>query len=429
MLIIGLSIDWNQDLWGFYGDPYDYLHQAKFSIFSSEFYFPKATPGFYPRPFVVPFFYQLFKGDFDSIIVFQIILHSVSALMIGFALIKTIKNVLLRIVAILFWYLLSMWWNVMGWDVLILSESITASLLFMWIASGIYLLYSRHWFYVTLHIIITIFFALSRDHWPVVILLFYLSIAIVVFIWNRKDFRFYLTMFGLSLILMIFQQKSADAGNRHYLPVLNNIGMRIAKDPNQLEWFKEQGMPKAEIVSTIYHDLWDNSPLIMPFYNDTNLVELHNWVKEEGKQTYVKFLITHPLETFLFNESNEDRQKIFAYNTFFTNQHDLKMTGLSELLFPLFNLNTALICILFLIVVFIMNRKAIYQYMLLLLIPIWLHIIISYNADAVEVERHLILTNILVQFIGIYSIVLVLDSDYLKSLIHRIKSKTVTKTD
>src|SRR5690606_7674325 len=171
---------------------------------------------------------QLFKGDFDSIIVFQIILQSVSALMIGFALIKTIKNVLLKIVAILFWYLLSMWWNVMGWDVLILSESITASLLFMWIASGIYLLYSRHWFYVTLHIIITIFFALSRDHWPVVILLFYLSIAIVVFIWNRKDFRFYLTMFGLSLILMIFQQKSADAGNRHYLPVLNNIGMRIA---------------------------------------------------------------------------------------------------------------------------------------------------------------------------------------------------------
>jgi len=212
----------------------------------------------------------------------------------------------------------------------------------------------------------------------------------------------------MSIIIFFTQQHSANIGQRYRLPILNNIVFKILPNNNYLLWFKEEGMPCADDLKKEYSNL-NNYKEIYPLYNDTNYTELFNWVIKDGKTVYMKFLLTHPYKSFLFTEKSSNLKKIFAYNFGYIGPIS-GLAKLSHFIFPLFNI--IFVLILFIIFIYLSGKEKsrLWLFPSIIIIVFTVNALILYNADALEVERHLFITNIMIQFMGIYLITHILDS-------------------
>src|SRR3954470_20993902 len=73
-------------------DSADYLRQAGISIASKEFFAPRPSAGFYPRPFVVPLCYKLMGSEPRLIILMQKIAHSVAVFLLATSLLTLLDR-------------------------------------------------------------------------------------------------------------------------------------------------------------------------------------------------------------------------------------------------------------------------------------------------------------------------------------------------
>src|SRR5947208_552834 len=92
-------------------DSADYQHQARSPIASLEFFAPRASPGFYPRPFVVPLFYKLMGGDPRLVVIMQKIAHSAASLILVGSLLPLVQREAAKYLLVLCLYSLMSWWT------------------------------------------------------------------------------------------------------------------------------------------------------------------------------------------------------------------------------------------------------------------------------------------------------------------------------
>ena len=418
-LFLNLMVRFNPPVWVGFGDPYDYLHQSNASLLSKDLYCPEKSTHFYPRPFTVPLFYKIASSEPDNIIQLQKIVHSISSFFICYVFLFYFKKPSTKIIFTIFWYLLMSWWNIFGWTQTLLSESLSTSLLFCWLASFILFYQKKNKSTFILHCILTILFSFTRDSWPYVLIAFYAMVALYVFIWDTTIRKEIISLIILSLCIFIIQQKSAEIGQRYRLPILNNIVFRILPNKDYYNWYINKVMPCSKELKHQYSNL-SNWQMIYPLYEDTNYKKLSDWAIKEGKSTYTKFLITHPSYVFLQNEKKEDLNRIFAYNIGYIG-NVCGSSYLSEYMFPLFN--TISILLLDAIVVFFFIRRRSFELLLpsILILLFALNAYLLYIADSLEVERHLFITNIMIQFIGIYLFSLVVDMIDFKTIKGKFK--------
>jgi len=424
--LLSLQINFDPPIWKAYGDPYDYLHQSKMPLSDKNFYFPEKTENFYPRPFTVPLFYKMVKSKPDLIIKLQKFFHYLGAFVLCAVLLLYLKKTYVKLIFVLFWYLFMSWWNITGWANTLLSESLSISLMFIWLASFLYYHKKRKLILLFLHIFVTILFSFTRDSWPYILLTFYTLYILSAIKWDKKMLIPYSIFLIMSIIIFFTQQHSANIGQRYRLPILNNIVFKILPNNNYISWFKEEGMPCADDLKKEYSNL-NNYKEIYPLYNDTNYTELFNWVIKDGKTVYMKFLLTHPYKSFLFTEKSSDLKKIFAHNFGYIGPIS-GLAKLSHFIFPFFNI--IFVLILFIIFIYLSGKEKsrLWLFPSIIIIVFTVNALILYNADALEVERHLFITNIMIQFMGIYLITHILDSKnfsrYTKIFGLWIKSRT-----
>lgn len=423
ILVLNVTIKTNHSLWQTFSDSYDYIAQSKIPITSSEFYFPQKKANFYPRPFTVPLFYKCFSSDPDRIIPAQFFFHTFSVFCLVLSLLMFIKRNYLKYLLIFFIYALMSWWNVLGWSGIILSESVSTSFMMIWMASFLLLLKKRTTGFLILHIIIAIFFSFTRDSWLYFLPPFYCLVALLSLLWNKPIVKQSLILFTFSIALFSIQNYAVSKGNRHRLAVLNNIVLNILPNEEYLKWFADQGMPSIDQLKRNYSNLKMEDKKIYSLYDDKSYESLYKWIDEKGKAAYMKFLISHPAHTFLFEEDQRKLKRIFAYNLL---EYTGKARGRSwaeYTLFPIFNLISVCVLAVILIILFIKKKDFILLFPIILMIMFTFNILIIYNAEAMEVERHLIITQIALQLIGIISSVLILDSDELNKKINLIRNK------
>jgi hypothetical protein len=210
-------------------------------------------------------------------------------------------------------------------------------------------------------------------------------------------------------------------GKRYRIPILNSIVFKILPNEEYLTWFEKKGMPDIDLLKLNYSDL-ENHKMVYNLYNDKRFTELFNWVNNKGKSVYMEFLITHPGKSLLFHEKSKDLKRIFAFNIGYTGE----ISGIGKIshrIFPLFSL--PLVLVLLAIVIFISYRESslIWLFPSVLMLVFTANVFMLYNADALEKERHLFITNIIMQFSGIYLLTLILNSDTANNLLNRILSK------
>jgi len=408
-LICNLKIKSDPPIWVGFGDPYDYLAQSKLSLTDKNLYCPPANIGFNGRPFTVPLLYKIADSDPVRIITLQEFLNALSSFFLVAVLLLYINRNYLKYIAIVSIYLLMSWWNILGWSINLLSESICLSLTFAWIASFLLLYRKRTKWYLVLHLLITLLFSFSRDNCPYIIVLLYSTLVIGGWLWDKAYLKQYLVLLASGVIVFAAQSYTAKAGTRNRLPILNNIVVRIMPDKDYFLWFKNNGLPQSDKLVAEYSGTKCNDSKIYKLYNDSSYDDLNTWVCSRGTSTFIKFLATHPYHAFLLDQTAEERNRIFAYNLPGYTGDINGYSKISDFIFPFFGKGLLIFLIFLVILKFIKQKQYLLLFPVILTIVFALHALLAYDSDALEVERHLFITNIMMQFIGIISVIFILN--------------------
>ncbi|HKB44078.1 MAG TPA: hypothetical protein VKC90_06805 [Chitinophagaceae bacterium] len=214
------------------------------------------------------------------------------------------------------------------------------------------------------------------------------------------------------------QHTISKKGGHYKLPLFNSIAARVLPNPEYTRWFVNHGLPNVEKLKKdlVGFDGGKNKDKLYKLYNDSTNQAFFDWITTKGRTSYIHFLITHPSYALLLDENKEHLQRIFAYNLTFTGPAK-GYSYLVQNIFPLFSWYMTLILAIILIILFFKHKRQVFLFPPLILIIFVFHVLVSYNGDAMEVDRHLITTNIVVQFLGFFSLVLIFDSINYRSLL------------
>jgi len=416
--ILYLNIPEEPSYWQKYSDGWDYLSQSELPFFSSEFFFPSADDltKFDARPFTIPLIFKLCGQNVVAIIIVQKLLLALSALLLALSLFLYVPKKWVKYLLVASIFTLISWWNILGWTKMLLSESISISLLFTWLGSFIWYFKKPSYLRLSLHFVIMVLFSFTRDNWPYFLFLFYGMILLIAVLWNRKILKHTLLAFGLIITVFFIQQRSAYIGHRYQLPVMHNIVMKILPNDEYTEWFVARGMPCVDSLKTNFSNCTNENQKIYKLYRNPKYREFLDWVNQEGRGTYTRFLISHPARLFLINEPIKLRKEIFAHDLLYPGRPlgpGLWIKGLFPLFGGWFVVGLGLLCSL----LFWKSKDMRFLLPPLLILLTTGNALLLYNADAMEVSRHLFITRILIELIGFISISLVLGSEYPKRLI------------
>ena len=413
LLTLNLGLRSDPRYWGMCIDVKDYLFQSKQSILSEDFFIPRQINS---RPFTIPLFFKIAGSQPASIVRMQQIIHAVSVLFIVYALLLFLRKDVSKYLMIFFIYFLMSWWNILGWTLQLLSESLIISLLFCWIASFLLFYKKKNTSTLIIHLIITILLSNTRDSWPYLLVAFYLMIVVYSFLADKFLLKRSVIFLALSLSLLFFQQYTATVGSRYRLPIANSIIVRVIPDEKYTDWFVKQGMPDAAILKETFPHVdaesIDDVGKIYTFYSDVSHASFFNWTANEGRGIYAKFLLTHPAYTFLLKETRPKLSRILSYTFQLYHYYPYEPQGYSvpaTNTFPFFHILWIPFLCISLLLIFIINKQLVFLLPVFISIMFLFNAFLMYNADALEVERHMILNNIVVQFICFWSIGLILD--------------------
>src|SRR5258706_455697 len=226
------------------------------------------------------------------------------------------------------------------------------------------------------------------------------------------------SIFFLVNSLLLFVKTISKKGGHYKLPLFNSIAARVLPNPEYTRWFVNHGLPNVKKLKKdlVGFDGGKNKDKLYKLYNDSTNQAFFDWITTKGRTSYIHFLITHPSYALLLDENKEHLQRIFAYNLTFTGPAK-GYSYLVQNIFPLFSWYMTLILAIILIILFFKHKRQVFLFPPLILIIFVFHVLVSYNGDAMEVDRHLITTNIVVQFLGFFSLVLIFDSINYRSLL------------
>jgi hypothetical protein len=246
------------------------------------------------RPWTVPLLYKILRIDFKAISALQ---FSLSLISWGTLAIVTGENVhipWLQPVAFVLVLAFSLGTEVVLWDKVYLGESVTLSMLALFIASWLWFLNTRDWAACAAVILTGILWIFARDTnaYGAAVAVPFLAAAGIL----RKFDIQYLTLAAVFLILIILSYQSAQLGRRWVTPLFNVIGHRLLKDDRMISWFEQRGMPVSPaLMERAGHYSWDDDYL---FHKAPDLAGFRRWLFIRGKSLYTRYLMTNPAMVF-----------------------------------------------------------------------------------------------------------------------------------
>jgi hypothetical protein len=250
-------------------------------------------------------------------------------------------------------------------------------------------------------------FAFTRDDFAYYILM--AAAVVAVLLLRTKNWRRPLLV-SVAFVLMFFVSNTlSSVSMRWERPVLNTISIRILPNAQYLAYFAERGMPvdEALLERSGKHLHADNNALML----DPRLEDFRKWVRENGKNEYIRFLWFYKADTFqnVFN----DIGPIFSPNVYYYAatrfRPIVENVRLDELLFPMkFGLLLFLVANLgaavFAVVAYY-EKKLTWVSPLALILLTYPQALLVWNADANDMARHALYHNILLR-LGVWILAL-----------------------
>jgi len=401
--------------WDYFPDVNDYKTQSEAGLLSSDFYAPKPKPGvwFFPRPFTVPLFLKMVGSDPAKLVVLQKYVYCICIISLLIAILRYIAHPVVKIIAqcgLLFFFT---WWNIVGWADIPISESLSLSLMFLWFSSILFYYKKQSKLNLLFLIVITFLLSFTRDTWPYIILLFF-TLNMAVSKWLLPHgFKKSIGLFVFSIALFFLQNYTSNVGERYRLPVFNSLAARVSKNDEYLAWFKKQGMPQGDVLKKDFKNAdVDENDILVTYkrYEDGTYKELFEWIIKDGKSKYQQFLLTHPFYLFLQDiPSKEIEQNVFIYNISDYYQGSEGFFLNAEHVFPIFNKWVYLIIVLIAVFLFIKTKEILYVFPVIVFFLFIANALLSYDADGLEIKRHLFITRIVMEFISVLILLLLIN--------------------
>ena len=371
-----------------FDDSGSYLRAAEVSLFSLDFWTVN-------RPPFVPLIYKILGNDLLKISIFQIIFSSLCWGILAVVASRIFKTRIIQLISFTIILLFGLSADILRWDTIVMSESISISLFALWIANWIWLIERWQWRKVISLIATTGCFILGRETNAWIVLMIAGLLLCIGIIWRSQ--RKVLLISIVFFLLFIVNSVCSDQGKRWVMPFLNVLGTRILPSPEYLSYFEKKGMPVNDTLMQ-YENHWSTA-LRTQINKNPELQDFKLWLMSSGKRAYITFLLSHPeplLQDPLRNFVNMMSAEVSTYEPKgFT---PVLNKPLAEIIFPerwVWALVWIFPFIMGLLIPMAISKKLAKLIIpLMMLILVYPQAVIAYHGDSMGLTRHPLLTAI-----------------------------------
>ena len=267
-----------------------YRSDIGFDLYDSPSYFNPTWS--YPTrmPFIAYLF--TFLANYSAIVLFQTILGIFSWILLSFAFFTIIVNHFLKLLSVLLILSLGITAPIVGFDSMILSESLTFSLFNLIMALMILYYNDKSKIQLIILLFFIIFYAGTKQtsaHISIVLIF-----LILIFVLSKSNsiptIRFQVSLLVVSIFISSFfiwlaRQNGEISGNVE----ITNIIERTYDDYESQKWYLERGFPG------IAYQQYSSKPFEPPIGPTRSLPQVKAWEIFEKSSPIEHFAINHPL--------------------------------------------------------------------------------------------------------------------------------------
>lgn len=269
-------------------DEAGYVETAEASLYSSSFWGG-------PRPPTLPALIKIVQFDPNLLGNVQLLISIVSWTILALVITLFVRNRLIRLIAFATILGYSLTNQISIWNHLYMSDSLSLSLSALLVAAGLLYIHRPTWPKYGLLIGIAIPFGFIRD----INTYFLLLLAIVALIaanWVQHRHRLQLWLMAIIFsLIFILGSLSASHESRWTFPFIDVVYQRILVNESMQQWFIDHGMPINEAVRNKRGAIAEPSSASRGFPIDPQFNSFRQWVFTNGRITYIKYIITHPI--------------------------------------------------------------------------------------------------------------------------------------
>ena len=245
------------------------------------------------RPFVFPLLLKFVRQSAPLAAVLQLGFSILAWGFLAWTISRFITPPGLKLMAIILILALSLDRHITGWDFVMMTESLSISFLVLFIALCLWLLEGWDSAKVIVLIGTAFFLAFTRDT-NVWMLLALAGLLLLTTLLRWTPLR--VLVLSISFVVIFFlSNTSADLGGRWRFPLGNLIGQRVLINESAVDYFQSCGMPLPDALMRLSGRFANAEDRAL--YNDPELEEFRTWLFSEGKSCYMRWLITHPIDS------------------------------------------------------------------------------------------------------------------------------------
>ena len=242
------------------------------------------------RPPMFPLLLKIYAADKIKVASFQTAFSIFAWGMLALSLSYSLKG-LLRPIAFGLILALSLDRHIAGWDVVMLTESLSISLLVLFLAAWFWLLRGWSWGKVFMLSLVALPWAFTRDTNGWILLMVAGLILLGVLLFKARK-RYLVVAFVFALIFAL-SNLSANRGHRWVFPFQNVLAQRILPDQQAVAFFADCGMPVTPKLLDLAGGFANSED--RAFYLDPTLESYRTWLYANGKSCYMRWLFSKPL--------------------------------------------------------------------------------------------------------------------------------------
>lgn len=309
--------------------------------------------------------------------------------------------------------------SVQMWNHIIQSESLSISLMVLIIAVWMSLLQKwRGWKLLAL-ILLFAWWIGARDTNVYLSLMIAGILALVGLFYKQQ--RFY---WGVSVLLVFFcyiniQISEAPTFPRWLYPLTNTLLHRILPEEEFLRYFEARGLPVSPALLDLSGGFANSSGFAI--FNNRALDGVEDWLYRKGKDTYIHFLLDHPIYTLTSPWKNADLLLVTKGLQSYAPERYKPVQGwlFGTLFFPNSLWLAALLALTTLVIT--LTRKPWqdspgFWLILVTLALFFPHFYLVWHGDAAEVGRHAIQSSVQLRLSLWLLLLLALDTGYIKNV-------------
>jgi hypothetical protein len=244
------------------------------------------------RPPMFPLVLKVFEGDKVRVAAFHASFSILAWGALGLAVAYSFSNPL-RPIAFALMLCLSLDRHIAGWDVVMLTESISISIMAIFVALWIWLLREWRWGKAVLLSLVSFVWAFTRDTNGWILLMIAGMIIAGVSIFRAR--KRYLSIAVVFTVLFASSNFSANSGNHWVFPFQNVLAQRILNDQVAVDFFSDCGMPVTPALLDMAGGFAGSQE--RAFYNDPALESYRVWMNASGKSCYTRWLLSRPVSS------------------------------------------------------------------------------------------------------------------------------------